>query len=128
MAINNRELRIGNIVSENILGECIVCELHSSYALLDNDYTKERSSAYSINYDNIEPILITPEILAQCGFYAEFEEDINECVLFFNNPVHLDLVDGRFMEDEFNIEIKYLHQLQNFYYAVKNEELTYTKK
>jgi len=100
------ELRIGNyiIVNDKIQ---LVCELPLP------------SNCTSVN---TKPIPLTEEILLKCGIvngeikikgriveiYQHFGDDK---IWFFN------------IEDHLTVEINYLHQLQNLYFALAQEEL-----
>lgn len=74
-----------------------------------------------------DPIPLTPEILEKAGFEwsiyhqafhkENFEFDINEC---FPKGYSLSTFKRRFLIVS---KIKYLHQLQNLYYALTGEEL-----
>ena len=75
--------------------------------------------------DDIKPIPLTEEILLKCGFkkYSDAFYYDNWCIL----PLVISLRDKRTVlgdRDEIEINnIKYLHQLQNLYFALTQEEL-----
>lgn len=119
--IQANELRIGNWVYSLILEE-----------------NAQITSINSSIKDLLNPIELTEEILLKCGFE----------IIKFKNPtcnVGIDLFHGydyaiiklgyktdliiRFNKSKFKIEsfysteIKHLHQLQNLYFALTNEEL-----
>ncbi len=122
--IQANELRLGNMV---LVYNQIV-------EVLGIDEDKIETSAYF--YDGMgctggwlkeaDPIILTPEILRECGFFKE------------NNihPEHWDMKDYKLTLSEVNdgFEVyasectigkafKYLHQLQNVYYILTGEEL-----
>lgn len=100
--IQSNELRIGNYVSTEIHGIGFV------EAISGNDIL------YSRNYDSIP--------LQQFNSITLTREIVSKLDLF---PVVLDKQDGVYWMD-FNwdtIEIKYLHQLQNLYFALTGKEL-----
>ena len=68
-----------------------------------------------------DPIELTEEILLKCGF----NKHINQATLFTLNDVDVWFVNGKFC-NILDVEIKYYHQLQNYYYSQKLEELNYT--
>lgn len=68
-----------------------------------------------------EPIPLTEEILLKCGFEKKVNYvkgmTIQDGIAFFDDNEF-----GHDKEDE--IECKYLHQLQNLYFALTGQELT----
>ena len=97
-----------------------------------------KAGEYLNDYENIHPIVLSTEILEKCGF--ELNRN-NELSIEINDIAsHLELMSGTggfyypsFTQtpqgDEertvyFN-RINSLHQLQNLYYALTGEELTY---
>jgi hypothetical protein len=72
---------------------------------------------------NFQPIPLTPEILEKCGF--EKRKTRLGAIIYhkgdfvFNEIMHLSWKQGNV------IEIKHLHQLQNLYFALTGEELTF---
>src|ERR1700761_2009699 len=72
----------------------------------------------------IEPIALTPKILESCGFRNFIRE---EWILSHNNT-HTDFEftsEGLKLRNTVptRVRIKYLHQLQNFFYAIAGQEL-----
>jgi hypothetical protein len=141
--IHKKDLRFGNKV-QTLQGEIITIQqllcntiiydtqLEVSGELSDirgyNNFgysTQMSEVIKEIDYLEIEPIVLTAEILEKCGF-RNFLRD--ECIYTVGNK-HYDF--------EFNdkglrlgrpappsqISIKYLHQLQNFIFAITNHEL-----
>ena len=78
----------------------------------------------SISYPNLPitqlmPILLTPEILDKCGF-----EKLNSGNRRFNKIVLMcESVSNYLLKDIPLTPIKYLHQLQNLYFALSGKEL-----
>ena len=72
----------------------------------------------------IHPIPLTEEILLKCGFEEqELFEDHNPFFVLGSFSLSTDsFAKERFFYD-CDIEIKYLHQLQNFYFVLTNQEL-----
>lgn len=138
-----KELRYGNKVF-NKKGEVItVQQIHSHSIVYDTAINVSRrhlsraSGFYDVAYttevlevvkeaemQEIEPITLTPKVLESCGF-RNFVRD--EWILTYGNT-HTDF---EFREDGLRLRhnttsrvpIKYLHQLQNFFYAIAGEEL-----
>lgn len=117
-----RELRIGNWV-------------------LFNDYSGGPLQPYQIQGDDIsraavngvyhEPIPLTPEILEACGFVKRKEMFYKGeyCININDRDVLVGSRGTIFNGDPnygvgINYELKYLHQLQNLYFALTGEELT----
>lgn len=79
---------------------------------------------------DIEGIPLTPEILEKCGF----EEEITQDIMYHHHSgfFFFELWDkenrrsnGYWLKflNKFDLEIKYLHQLQNLYFAISGQEL-----
>lgn len=113
--IQANELRIGNWVKDSF-----------GYLVIGVNAKVEFASAY-------EPITLTPEILEKCGFddfksnvygndeYIELDLD-GDIYNVFIKQINIDeTIDSILMHNQ----IKYLHQLQNLYFALTGEELTF---
>ena len=117
-----RELRIGNLVKSNIEGcrrihfGIVQIDQTSMYYLCDTD-----------DFERLEPIPLTEEWLFKFGFKFD-----GHCSWWKNELIELTIDTG---EDEYSVfndngdyitlkGIKYVHQLQNLYFAIKGEELT----
>jgi hypothetical protein len=118
------ELRIGSIVKSLVNDEdfSIVEEIgHRAslgyYVSLNNQHSgvwlehKER--------DLILPIPLTEEWLLKLGFIKH----VSQSIWYTLNKVDVWFFDGKYVND-IDVEIKYVHQLQNLYFALTNEELT----
>jgi len=106
--INANELRIGNWVA-----------LKDGYFVPIAD-----GGILAINQKRFEcyPISLTPEILEKCGFVSNPYQDRYEF-----GDIHVEYCGFRdicWVNGKPHIE--YLHQLQNLYFALTNEELNYT--
>lgn len=112
------ELRIGNIVSEE---------------LVTYSGRKEQQIIVSIrdisHYDNFKPIPLTEEWLIKFGFEEELFGDLHTSD-FSKGSISMLYVTGntgiwqlRFEKKCNQTFIKYVHQLQNLYYALTGEEL-----
>lgn len=73
------------------------------------------------NYSDFEGIPLTEEIILKCGF--EFEKIVGWYIkdgieIFFNKK-------GRYFKGNYpiKIHIRYVHQLQNIFYALTGQEL-----
>jgi hypothetical protein len=82
--------------------------------------------------NNFQPIPLTEEILLKCGFISGGAKQWlfitldkkDECYLYFNPLGKGIAIDQNGIECSFEIELNYLHQLQNIFFALTNEELT----
>jgi hypothetical protein len=133
MGIQSKELRIGNLVNiENRFGDIVQIEIHG-ISSRGNIYDED-DSAFSC--DELIPIIITEEWLVKFGF-KKIKGRVNyeDAVIYFRKDsfmywcfkynlclCYLD----RYLEysSYSNVDIKHVHQLQNLYFALTNEELT----
>jgi len=134
MAIQCSELRTGNIVWDDYSGWMIVTELRKES--LHMRHPKHLVDG-SFNYDKIQPIPLTPDILEKCGFKKN--KNGEPCIEINDIASHLELMVGvdnfhypSFTQtpqgDEertvyFN-RINSLHQLQNLVHTITGEELS----
>lgn len=123
------ELRIGNLIMCN--NELVSI---SDIGLLGNGFginmTHTCEYKYLSNEDKIEPIPLTDEWLIKLGF--DKDEVYNCIVIYQNDIISLDLefscnsktisIGGYSCADEMD-NCKYIHQLQNLYYALTGNEL-----
>lgn len=132
--IKTTDLRIGNLVLFNPLKTikriCVVKELKERFVLVI-----DQGLDLSLSYTEAQPIPLTPEILEACGFvkkhntgYWQFYAlnngwHIGEWVI--NKHVAGWEKKGAFYYGDSYMHVKYLHQLQNLYFALVEQELTY---
>ncbi len=107
------ELRIGNLIIESL-------------SFGSDKIIKVNSNIFNRRSDEFIPIPLTKEWLLKLGvLYNEFED------LFQIGGHDIDIQDSYYCHFYFNEygewykEIKYVHQLQNLYFAIKGEELTF---
>lgn len=132
-----KELRIGNIIAI----EGTYCTVNSIHLVPQTDEVHIRVSGYIennpqhciFNYD-ASPIPLTPALLEKCGFIRTVTpmQSVNYIDYRKGNMVCFTLPDG-LVEVEYSglgiekraylTKIKYLHQLQNLYFALTGEEL-----
>ena len=111
--MKKNELRIGSWLSD---GKEFFQVDESFFTLLE------------LNMQFCKPIALTEEILLKCGFekvdfdYFILKYGNNECYFSYKKS-NLELC--RNMQSTANAEIKHLHQLQNLYFAITNEELIF---
>lgn len=110
------ELRIGNLVtitrSFNTSKKQIkVKEINLHYL---NQISKWNTNGY------INPIQLTDEWLLKFGFVEEFENK------FYKNSIAIEIFENEcivYLSDFVDLAIRYVHQLQNLYFALTGEEL-----
>ena len=133
--IRANELRTGNYADRlywnpqpghevNEKENCKVVSIQHLTVNIELKNSKTIIAKYSLA--NLFPILLTPEILVKCGFekgretcYLRIESDYGCEINMFEGKTFLQDVDG----GNIGVEIKYLHQLQNLYFALTGEEL-----
>lgn len=116
--MNVKDLRIGNIIKDR--GSNI------PYFILGANKFKN-----IIEWDSLfeyEPIPLTEEWLLKFGFHkhnnAWVQDDFNENNNRFYFSIWSDTdEDFRYNSSEFDVELNYVHQLQNLYFALTNKEL-----
>jgi hypothetical protein len=140
--IQAKDLRLGNKVL-NLTGEVITVQQIRQNTVVYNNYLqvdKEKAALCSSSvlsytsrvvevieeeeYPNLNPIPLTKQLLESCGF-RNFKRE--EWVLSFDRS-HADFeftAEGLMMREPaaFKRPIKYLHQLQNVFFALTGNEL-----
>lgn len=88
---------------------------------------------------NLLPIPLTEEILLKFGFnevederWCDMHEEFEECNYYYLSmfKIYYNPETDKFEDDslyDFNVNLKYVHQLQNLYFALTGEELTFKK-
>ena len=127
-----RELRLGNLVSEFVLGVCPVGGIESD---VKNDgivWLRDNYMRYHIDGDNIEPIPLTGKWIKKLGFtkirkgvwckeYGGWYYQIEKHPSFPEG--YILFIDVTGVSAPPSVKIKYVHELQNLYYALTGEEL-----
>ena len=110
------ELRIGNYVWDNYSGNMEVSQIFAdtNYIDLRKNNTKP-SGRYSL--DVIQPIPLTEEWLVKFGFKPLSKD-------WQKNRIIIHTRKRGFVLRKSVPDIKYVHQLQNLYFALTGEELT----
>lgn len=121
------ELRIGNYVSysSNYLKVNSLGDLGISL-----DFKKKYTIGF-LDIDDVKPIALTEEWLVKFGF--EKGSDIMGDCYFIEDPIydidfpiHID-EEGNFEFYGLHIKIKYVHQLQNVFNIIAEQELSFNK-
>lgn len=111
------ELRIGNLLhNDNVI---VKIDARSVFDIWDDKGIK-----------NYKPIPLTEEFLLKFGFEKSNRLDLGElkpcyailslAIMIRHNSFFIDWIGG-------NTELKYVHQLQNIYFALTGDELTLNK-
>lgn len=130
-----KELRIGNIINLINIGQCSIVGLER----IDNNVlpvVSNEKREFKTNQNIIEPIQLTEEWLLKFGF-----EQLNKQPIYtirvgenIDNKIKLGIsidgwfgmcYDGLIYQGINDNRIKHVHQLQNLYFALTNEELTW---
>jgi hypothetical protein len=121
------ELRIGNYV---LVDETVHrISLISGTTVLSADINEsDEHNATEHNLDSIQPVLLTDEVLKQCGFvyhdYFKFWQLITTGIRSeLDVDTDYNVID--FMRKPFIPKLTSLHQLQNSYFMMKGRELAY---
>ena len=123
------DLRIGNIIGDGH-GNPLRVTAVNDVLVVSNDYGFE--------YHELHPFPLTHEILEKCGFISEpIDEGYPEVGVYYSLPLNNELycnlciISGD-KNDLFEVclfpyeqwfRFKYLHQLQNLFYALCGEEI-----
>jgi hypothetical protein len=124
--IQANELRIGNLVL--FKGEVdVIIEIGQA----GNGFC-ENNGYFNFDTGTIAPIPLTPEWLERCGFeYLSFDFGIANFfklndrfeLIVVREGVKCEYERGSYYYEDEHCSIKYLHQLQNLYFALTGEEL-----
>ena len=127
--INANELRMGSLIEkDNVMYKFLSLEQNHTSTSEYRWYWVETLDGKlgHYYYSHFKPIPLTPEILEKCGF------DRN-CILKISQGLNIEWSYGKEVwltkEGEVIYEFEntqHLHQLQNLYFALIGEELTYT--
>ena len=119
--IDVRELRIGNYV--------YLFKSTTLYKITEIGYSKIEEDRYEASgisseavfrtyIDNLNPIPLTEELLLKCGF-----EKHTWGIVTYYSPLFELGADFHLKGVDYNIQVKFLHQLQNLYFDLGGQEL-----
>ncbi len=118
------ELRIGNFVMDR--GGKILFIDHWEYENKISEKRVDGLHPFTEFVEYLQPIPLTEEWLLKFGFEMEYSQLTNIYKYFLVNAP-FGYSQGQFnvftQTGCFSVEIKYVHQLQNLYFALTNEEL-----
>lgn len=127
MSVKANELRLGNWIiylRNNLVNEYQKVLTVSEYTITVNEYNQD-GACYPKDISVFKPIPLTPEILEKAGFsqgniFWKIEKDIKISV----GGGRANIGSNFSTSAIFTVDVKYLHQLQNLYFALTGEELT----
>lgn len=123
MEVNVKEFRIGNYIEW-----CGAIDFIKVINTKNENFEYIETCSYlDIPISEIKPIQLTEDILLKCGFekgsniigdcyFIEHDFGISDFVLNITKTSNFNIY-------ELDLTINYLHQLQNLYFALTNEEL-----
>jgi hypothetical protein len=140
--IHAKELRFGNkvqtqagqiITVQQILSNTLIYDTQikvgRELANVRGSYTHAYTSQFievikEVDFQDINPVILTPKILEKCGF----RNFVRDEWIFSRGNSHFDFVlnaDGLRLRHTTpcRVSIQYLHQLQNFMFAIAGHEL-----
>lgn len=132
--IKATELRIGNkLISGTSVGYYTVCMIEEFGTIC---FAEMDGHSYDLEDNDIRPVTLAPEILEKCGFIDPAGEGWGRR-LYLNDRHELAwYLQDQQMYGESHVKyqtrgsgfshdfgVKYLHQLQNLYFALTGEEL-----
>lgn len=117
--IQVNEYRCGNSVSY-----CGDCDTINAISHADHFVCLNSAGQLSVFDTDVEPIPLTPDLLLKCGL-SDFQFAENFTVRMRSRQHASMLYIEQYGEGEECLpHIKYLHQLQNLYFALTGQELT----
>jgi hypothetical protein len=149
--MNKKELRCGNLVEILTSNSMVnlptgkfgtIEEIREEKAKIRYDYdTSDGFCVFNRRYDTIRPIKITGEILIQLGFIkskGRFGDDYylirNDYDIYFVIEHWTDTEEDSKWKNHWFIkytvkpfDIKYIHEIQNLFFALTGEELQYNR-
>jgi len=121
--MNPEELRIGNLV---YLENKLIINIQSIFCVGNKlDYIVESTTCNEYGIEDIYPIPITEELLLKVGFpkhksTMDLLFDYTVCLERQHNELFVVNIQSGYI-----YKIDFMHQLQNLYFALKNNELEY---
>jgi hypothetical protein len=128
-----KELRIGNYVHHNKGWSYRCCDGDFDFIWNESDW--HALGECTLDLSNIKPIILTEYWLVKFGFKKEMDGSwvLNNLAIFLDKRikenVYLMIIEGGVFGSELwnelqNLKLKHVHQLQNFIFALTNQELT----
>ena len=124
--IKPNELRIGNLMK---WGTSIVAIKDMVYNQKPDRYiyhVEKKQELTGVPFNEFEPVPLTPQLLEKCGFTKSDDLKDMKGKILLGEWRHENDIDYPGMLYLPAYEVKYLHQLQNLYFALTGEELKIT--
>ena len=131
--IQPQELRIDNLISDINGNLCLVKIIREDLII-----AKYHGVGSCIgDKEQFKPVELTEEILLKLGFnevegerWCDMHEEFEECNYYYLSAfkIYYNPETDRFEDDSlyhFNVNLKYVHQLQNIYFCLCGKELTF---
>jgi hypothetical protein len=120
--IDAKELRLGNYIkySNSAFGK----GEGTVYAIQDDLIVTNDGTAVYLN--ELEPIPLTKERVVMLGLTFSGYTSQDKAIYKINDEVWIvkNIVTKKFYLNEYELELKYVHQFQNLYFSLTNKELT----
>jgi len=115
-----KELRIGNYFmyagNNGIVYEKVSAIQYNTFGFLSN--------LNGTNYGICKPIKLTDELIFKCGGKkAEENDSYGGIIIYYPNGNGMRIKNNEWSSNHISVKIEYLHQLQNLYFALTNQEL-----
>jgi hypothetical protein len=135
--IDIKELRIGNLVNRPFYNPCPKNE-GIAYEICTIDFISrnkvnvkiKKNRIIKYNIADLTPVEITEDLLLKLGFELNYNSAISrkfnlkkDCRFDYSFSTVASIHNSGFRFKGSYFDIKYIHRLQNFYFALTNEEL-----
>ena len=123
VSVSVTDFRIGNLIQRN----GVICTVELINGETEEIYFLGKDFYYSDNVIYIEPIQITEEWLLNFGFvlYGKEATDSNSPSDWYwiKKGFKFSIDNLTYLNNQLGVKIKYVHQLQNLYFALVGSEL-----
>lgn len=116
--IRTTDLRLGNIVKDNMGFPMRVISISKEEVLLDFD--ENEGDFFEEDFMKLNPVPITEKLLVKIGAVKKEDRDFKSYKIA---GMEINLIDSKWIEYVHRIEIVGLHTLQNIFYLTRGEEL-----
>lgn len=128
------ELRVGNLVywkDDKLFHEIrsVSKDQIHPIELIERDYERNVNYAHSCKLEDLNPAPLTPRILMSAGFkylhrvFLKNFDDPIDLTICFDKDGHAYFCGENIHVHNVNLNIQYVHQLQNLHFAITGEEL-----
>jgi len=120
---HNNKLRQGWVTTINHRGKCVVLTFDNFKGNFPDFSMTQGGETHSVKPCNIEPIPLTEEMWENLGFKWDNKRcNYDNGKIIYTRWNHPDYLINEDSDNEINIE--FVHQLQNLHFALTGEELT----